>query len=125
MRLTERSVEPIYKEALPTIEVICTHSDLEFVKQLVLYHGAICSWEYIIDTDDIVFVAPKELDNKSYENWRATLLVIESAYFLGSIGKVNVSLLPNCTAIRVVIKTDDMNFTHMQDALKELLDVEV
>ena len=123
MRLTERSVEPIYKEALSTIEVICAYSDLEFVKQLVLYHGASCSWEYLIDTDDIVFITPKELDNNSYENWRATLLVIESAYFLIKGNHVKTSLLPNCAALRVIIKTDGMNFTHMQDALKELLDV--
>lgn len=125
MRLTERSIEVVYKEAILTVEVVCTHSDLEFIEQVVSYHGASCNWEYIIDTDDIVVIAPKGLDNNFYDNWRATLLVIESAYFLIKDNHVKTSLLPNCIALRVIIKIDDMSFTHMQDALKELLDVAI
>lgn len=123
MRITKPSVEVVFKEEVSTIEVVCAYSDLDFVRSVALYHGATARWDYIIDVNDIIVVAPKELDNDFYENWRATLLVIESAYFLARDGKVKVSLLPNCSAVRVIIKADEVNVSHLFDTLRGLVDV--
>lgn len=118
MNVINKSMKKLYDNARPTFEIVCSYSDLEYLKPKLDGVNANIEWEFLTDRFNVSFIAPRALNNQTYETWRASIITIEASYFLIEIEEVRDSLLPMCTAIKAIVTTDNLYFQYVQDVLK-------
>ena len=91
----------------------CAYSDLENLNESWIIRDSIERWKYLGDK----YITPRILNNETFEEWRACILLAETYFDLYG----DESVLPQCKAIEVTLEPQEIYLTYVRDVLNVLV----
>jgi len=102
-----------YVECEKEFTLVCASSDLIGLYKNLASIDCVIEWDYTKDA----YIVPKNLNSKSFEKWRACILLAEAYYDIYG----DESVLPQCKAVVVTIKPQEADLGFVDYVLNVLV----